>query len=595
MSERNRPILRIPAWRNHQVVAALCLALMASFSASSAGLAAAKKTARSRKPITKIAVQKKPKSIEPCGPDVVVTYIIRVQSYDRSADTEGERIVKNCSAEASEALQWTSFLYAIQGDRDRARIIDRIWIKPPTKKAKPVERAIQLAKAGSPQFLKERLAVFDPAFTSEPKNRWILGRALARNGDIDAARREYFTYLALRPQDEAAETEYLYLNIWAGEGTLALSKFREAMLTHTSKDFLASMERGVRLVYLLWPQLQPRGPVIPVATPLPTPPPSSIAATSKAANDALAVVNGAPIQASETVPQTSPSYDRLLLADYEHDQVPDLFSLAKISIQMRGLVVNPELYGLRSRFHALADPSVDSAGINAGGAWSLDTSIQAGGHIGWFSSPSVGFVTGRLFFLAMAPGDLQLGAYVSRRPLALDVPLVKQDLKVARDAMEAMIAWRQMLSWRGTLEWEGSGIPHERHDGLMRWGFLGDCSKERCLDFFIPVLWERFQTLSPYYYNDEDRIGYGTGVMGRTNVAGNLFVKGHGKLMSWQANPPNAATEHYATTELSFELGWFDQGNQVSAGYDWRRTSSERTFRKYEVPTTIRVSAEVGI
>lgn len=593
MSERKRPFFRAQAWRRLQAAAGLCLASALVCSVSSPGSAASKKSPRARKPVAKVAVPRKPKSIEPCGPDVVVTYIIRVQSYDRSADSEGERLVKSCPAEASEALQWTSFLYAIQGDRDRARIIDRIWIKPPAKKAKPVERTIQLAKAGSPQFLKERLSVFDPAYTSEPKNRWILGRALARSGDIDGARREYFTYLAARPQDEAAETEYLYLNIWAQEGSLALSKFREAMLTHTSKDFLAAMERGVKLVYLLWPQLQPRGPVVPVATPLPTPGPSAIAATSKTANDALAVVNGtAPVSSSESAPQ---AYGGSLLVGYDQDQVPDLFSLTKLSFQTQNFVINPELYGLRSRFQALGDPSVDSAGFNARGEWSLDPSIQTGGHVGWFSSPSGGFLTGRLFFVANAPGDIQLGAFMSRRPLALDVPLVKQDLKIARDAMEAMIAWRQMISWRGTLEWEGKGIPHERHDGLLRWGFLGDCSKERCLDFFIPILWERFQTLSPYYYNDEDRLGYGTGVMGRTDFAGNLFVKAHGTFMSWQATPPSAATEHYSTTELAIALGWSDTGKQLSVGYDWRRTSSERTFRKYEVPTSVHVNAGFGI
>ena len=594
MSERKRPFQRVQAWRSRQVLAAVCLAFIAAFLGGGVAPAATKKTPRIRKP-SKIAVAKKPKSIEPCGPDVVVTYIIRVQGYDRSADTEGERLAKNCPAEAGEALQWTSFLYAIEGDKDRARIIDRIWVKPPSKKAKPVERNVQLAKAGSPQFLKERLSVFDPAYTNDPKNRWILGRALARNGDIDGARREYYTYLAARPNDEAAETEYLYLNIWSGEGQLALSKFHEAMLTHTSKDFLAAMERGVKLVYILWPQLKPRGAIIPVVTPAPTPGASAVMATSNAANDALAVSNGGAPTPPVEVPVQQQNYGRALLIEYEQDQVPDLFSMARVAVQMQGFSVNPELYGLRSRFKALGDPSVDSAGFNARGEWSLHSSLQAGGHIGWFSSPSGGFLTGRLFFVANAPGDIQLGAFVSRRPLALDVPLVKQDLKITRDAMEATIGWRQMLSWHGTLEWEGSGIPHERHDGLLRWGFLGDCSKERCLDFFVPILWERYQTLSPYYYNDDDRLGYGTGVMGRTEFAGNLYVKAHGKLMSWQANPPAAATERYSTTELSLTLGWFEGTDEVSAGYDWRRTSSERTFRKYEVPTSIRVNAGFGL
>lgn len=582
--------------RQFRSCATLCVAASGLLWSLSPLEAAGKKTVRARKPV-RSSSQKTPASHERCGPEVVVAYMIRVQNFERESAAEGERLSRKCPAESAEALQWTSFLYAIEGDRERSRIIDRLWVKPPTKKMKSVERNVQLAQAGSPQYLKERLNVFDPAYTVEPKNRWVLGRALARGGDFDGARREYATYLASRPADEAAETEYLYLNIWAGDGKLALSKFREAMLTHTSKDFLAAMERGVRLVYLLWPDLKPNGLLVAAPKPsiLPSPSPLASPAISSAPIPPAQVVQASPAPLPSVSPTPSREPKNLIQLGLDQDQVPDLFSLTKITVQTDRLAVNPELYGLRSRFSALKDPSADSAGINLRSEIKLHPTLTTGGHVGWFSAPSGGFVTGRLFFAANVPGDVQIGASVSRRPLALDVPLLKQDLKVTRDAIEAGIGWRQNVSWRGTLEWEGKGIPHERHDGLLRWGFLGDCAKERCLDFFIPMQAERYQTLSPYYYNDEERVGFGTCVMGRLDFDKTFYVKSYGKLMSWQAMPPGAQTENYSTTELSIELGFYDGDTQFSAGYDWRRTSSERTFRKYEVPISIRVNADIEI
>lgn len=531
-----------------------------------------------------------PSSEASCGPIALEGLIVRIQNFDRTAASEGERIATKCKNESYEALQWTSFLYAISGETDRARTIDRLWIKPPSRKVKPVERTLQLARAGSPQLLRDKLSNFDAAYMGDPRNRLTLGRALARAGEIDAARREYYTYLAARPSDEVAEIEYLYLNIWAGDGALALNKFLEAKKSHTSKYFLETMDRGIHLVYKLWPLLAPKPEVAAaLTTVVPAEPMASIAPLPTVA----------PLESkvnAEVKVEDKPEKGRVL-GLLESDQVPEFFSMAQMNVRTEGMPINPELYGLRTQFTALNQSSVDSAGFALHKQWSLHESILAGAALGWFASPVGGLATGRVYFSALVPSDIQLGATISRRPLALDIPMVKQDMRIARDAIEAQISWRQLLSWRGTIESEAGSIPHERHDGLLRWGFSGDCALQRCLDFFVPIQWERYQTISPYYYHDDERVGFGPGIMARIDVDKRLllYTKATGKLVAWQALLSSGDIENYSLTELSLELGWQRDHDRVSVSYDWRRTSSERSFRKYEAPNSLMINAGMGL
>ncbi|MCX6118771.1 MAG: hypothetical protein NT027_14615 [Proteobacteria bacterium] len=489
----------------------------------------------------------------------------------------GEVLLVKCLKDRAEILQWTSFALAIHGQNDRSKNIDRLLMPKP--KGSGVKRTLEMAEAGSYQKLQERLQNFHPQYKKRLDANLTLGRALARAQDFEKARREMFTYVAQKPNDQAARIEYLYLAVWAKTGNEAVKGFQTALDQNPTGELRESILRGLDLCYGLWPELAPKASA-------PSPSVAMVTEVKPTVVKPEAAVTAPIVNKSENEPDAkkdvlSDKDESIVNASFLDRKIRSLSQVNRFEIATTHLGVNPLFAMNKIENLNFGEKPYETFQFQGQRLWKLSPELSLDGSAGVYLSDKTQMGLAHFEFQFDLKGSgLILNAGMDRSALSDSVVLAKIDAGVSRDSILASVDWNDMVSWSGSLFREQNVLMGETHQGLIKWDHSIECTKSRCLSLFVPFGFERNQTVSPYYYSDADRWHFGFGASHRQIVSGSFGLKVAGEWKRLQALLPSGLNESYSSIYWhlgadyvydAIKFGLLVKSNQVNSEYQFRK------------------------
>jgi len=177
--------------------------------------------------------------------------------------------------------------------------------------------------------------------------------------------------------------------------------------------------------------------------------------------------------------------------------------------------------GYRGRFelelaaHALSVRDLETYRASAtsfrlGGREAVSQSVALTAHAGAFTAGTHEAALGDAAITWTLPHAVELQAGYDRRPLALVLPLVKDELALMRDAIYGEVRWGRIFCLRSELQQERQYAAHEYHELIARLPLAH--GRSASLAMRIPASYEAHPHPNPNYAADARSITTGLGL-----------------------------------------------------------------------------------
>ncbi len=468
-----------------------------------------------------------------CGSSELNLFISKAQEVAAQSQALGRKLLA-CPNEALEASYWLNYSTA-PTKAHIAQVADypRLAIVPGEKgkSDKEVQRAIQDALQGKVKALQSALEEGDPRFKQSPIANLTLARILVLQGNIVESKRYYESYFRLVASDDAAEIEYLYLQIKSGDLVAAQREFNMVRTEGRTPRFKESVERGKAF----------------------------LAAQSQANSPSFG-------------PNRQPLFSTTLVALSE----PNVVQRGALRVAHHGPI------GLAWEHHLVRLQTFDESTTNLDilsidSSWQLAPKLAIGGEIGSLTQAYRG-VMGRVFARLNVSEQLEFSGELERKPLFLEHTLTKDDMDLFQMGISFSANWKKNTNLTSSYGKDDNKSIYSNHRAQLALNF-GKTS-DTSVDVVPFVSYSDRAKPSPYYDSYAKEYHIGTAVEWTKSISEDFGISTLGTYTLKQRKPFGATTMLQAS-QLDGELKITRDLNR-----DWQfKGSANYSIGESEIPT----------
>lgn len=370
------------------------------------------------------------------------------QALDAGLAAQGESLIR-CPRFRDRAVQWLAFYYSMQGQADAARKVAQIAAPPESGKfSKTYLEIIRQARTDDYKPLQQKIRDATLGYVNVPSAQLTLARATARAGEWEASRSAYRNYLRMVNEDLWVEAEYLYTFIWQRDWENADRQFMEARRSAPEEPLKGAVDRGLALL-----------------------------AAKRTTGEAPA-----PAASSAAIDTQQLPWLRQEVGVEDVDR-----GFRRVSAQM----LYHKKFDAELGLHQLQLYIYDRAKSQAAHVafakdWVAADWLTLSGKMGYFSAGEDHFF-GKVQGQVRLPLELTATGFVNRDPLALQLPLITDELDLMRLQVGGSLDWADTVTVSSSIVRDGDYAAFEWHQAEFRTYLAGSPQSNQWLKLYVPA------------------------------------------------------------------------------------------------------------
>lgn len=477
-----------------------------------------------------------------CYRQELIKYFSTIQLLEENIKSLPANFIRCSDSQLKEqVLFWEGFYKDFRQQKDTQAVFFKApELFPASQLSSARERIIHAARIGQPDELKQRLDEGQLEFTEDHRNLLTLGRSLARLKRFRDALSYYDSYLKIRPQDEVADAEYLYVMIWSRDA--ASSRARSARLKgHELSPYLTQLvERADKVIALL---------------------------DSK----------------PETASQQQVYLEGTFAANYESFRQQDNSNRQSFRFSYQNKFYG--LLGIHDLSSSLEQSSNRASEFVIGRIFELGQYLDFKTELGYFSPGHDNF-TGHLA-ASIGPESWNLSFGARRTPLTLRRMVPKDGQELMTNELYASLQIHPFLQAFAALAQDGDLSLYEQYRLTFKLPAFARQDIAEKLLVTIPMEYEAHPKPSPYYITAPRIFALGVGLQYQRDIADEYAFKAESKYLLQNRNSRLNRNSYQRLGVYSFKadmLYKLRNNFKLSLGIDFReraREQFERTDERY--------------